>query len=182
MDSLTKPFTVDATTELKLRMLIASTLSDSRVFRSQIESIYPRLKGDYAFDCASARCCGNHPTISRDLDANHSKYKEKLIFWFLRKLCLTVNQYCFWSSLLHARPLCTRMPYAQLGKGAVAFSLNVSFSVVSKTNYLHDQIPGEQENTCSSLFSVLFIWCLRNSICMWMSAHSAVTFRLSHCN
>lgn len=46
-----------------------------RVFRSQIESIYPRLKGDYAFDCASACRCGNHPTISKDLDANHFNYK-----------------------------------------------------------------------------------------------------------
>lgn len=48
-----------------------------RVFRSQIESIYPRLKEDYAFDCATPRRCGNHPATSKNLDANHLNHKAK---------------------------------------------------------------------------------------------------------
>lgn len=92
-----------------------------RVFRSQIEGIYPRLKGDYAFDCASACRCGNHPTISKDLDANHFNYKASDSYFGSFISCVwqlignaTGQVYCM-------LVLCTRIPYTQLRKVAVAF-------------------------------------------------------------
>lgn len=52
-----------------------------RVFRSQIVSIYPRLKADYGFDCARACRCENYPTISKDLDANHFHYNAHGLYF-----------------------------------------------------------------------------------------------------
>lgn len=138
-----------------------------RVFRSQIESIYPRLKEDYAFDCASACRCGNHPTISKNLDANHLDYKGKGLSVAGR------------SSGRRARPLCTRIPFERLLWPFFKCQLRCC-----EQDKLSAWADTRRARKHMLLFfqSPSFIWCLWNTVCMWMSAHSAVTFRLSHCN
>lgn len=167
-------------------MLIASTLSDSGWFWKfsgvRLKVFIQDLRGIRHLIVQAHAAVGTirqYPRIWMLITLTTKQMTHNLVplsVVFDSSSALLLVKFTACSSSVHHNTLDT------VTKGCCGLFLNVSFSVVSKTNYLDEQIPGEQENTCSSLFSVLFIWRLQKGFCMWMSAQSAVTFRLSHCN
>lgn len=183
------------TSKLKQRMLITSTLSDSGCFQEflgvRLSVFIQDLRGIMHFIVqahAVVRTIQQYPKIWMLITSTTKQMSNILVHLTLSKQCLmlivTDFHHCYWSSLLHVCPLCTKVPYTQLWKVAVAF-FKMSASALWARQTICVTRYQESEKKHAPLYSGSFLFdaqCLRNGICMWMSAHPAVTFRLSHCN